>query len=111
SPANFGMVMATGIVSLAAWFLHYDEAASTLFYLNNVLYGVLCSLFALRLLRYPKCFFHDMFSYTQGPAFFTFVAGTSVLAAQYIIMYGRIDAGFLLLVVGTAAWLVLTYTV
>lgn len=111
SPANFGMVMATGIVSLAAWFLQHDEAARTLFYLNNILYGVLCVLFLMRLWRHPRPFFHDMFSYAMGPAYFTFVAGTSVLAAQHIIMRSHLDVGFFLLALGMASWLALTYTV
>lgn len=111
SPASFGMIMATGIVSLAAWQLHYDEAARTLFYLNNILYGLLCLLFGLRLWRYPKRFFEDMFSYDKGPGYFTFVAGSCVLAAQYLSMRQSTQTGLWLLAVGMASWLVLTYAI
>src|SRR3546814_3739947 len=54
SPANFGIVMATGIVSLAAHLLGKDAIAQALFLLNNVLFAILCVLSILRAARYPR---------------------------------------------------------
>lgn len=39
APAYFGLVMATGIVSIAAHLQGWPQLARTLFYLNNVMYG------------------------------------------------------------------------
>lgn len=41
SPAYFGMVMATGIVGLAAWFLAMPDLAHALFTLNIAIYLVI----------------------------------------------------------------------
>lgn len=111
SPANFGMVMATGIVSLAAHFLQLESVSYPLFYLNNVLYVLLCVLTCCRLLRYPGAFFKDMFSHARGPGFFTFVAGTSMLGAQYVVMAGHYSAAFVLWGIAVVAWIILTYTI
>ena len=111
SPANFGMVMATGIVSLAAWFLNRHSIAHALFYLNNLLYAVLCILTVARAVRYPKEFFGDMVSHLRGPGFFTFVAGTSVLGTQYVTMFSNYGAALVFWGVGVVSWVVLTYTI
>lgn len=111
SPANFGMVMATGIVSLAAYLLGWQGIAHALFYLNNVLYAVLFVLTWCRVLRYTRLFFVDMFSHVGGPGFFTFVAGTSVLGTQHVVMFGHYRMGFLLWGLGVASWILLTYAV
>ena len=41
SPANFGMVMATGFVSLAVHALGYSSVATWLLWLSNGMYGIL----------------------------------------------------------------------
>ncbi len=111
SPANFGMVMATGIVSLAASFLGFARLATGLFLLNNILYAVLCVLTMARAVRHRQAFWQDMTSHLRGPSFFTFVAGTSVLGSQYIAMFGLHAAGVTFLAVGVVSWILLTYTV
>ena len=54
SPAYFGMVMATGIVSLAAHLLAWPSIARALFQLNVVVYVVLWLLTVLRAIRFPR---------------------------------------------------------
>ncbi len=51
SPAYFGMVMATGIVSIGAQLLGHPMLARGLFALNLVAYAVLCVLNVLRVVR------------------------------------------------------------
>jgi len=51
SPAYFGLVMATGIVSLAAFMMEHSSLAFALFYLNVGQYAVLCVLYGLRAWR------------------------------------------------------------
>ena len=49
SPAYFGMAMATGIVSLSAHMQGWEWLATTLFWINASLYGVLWVLLLLRI--------------------------------------------------------------
>ncbi|HEY9459394.1 MAG TPA: tellurite resistance/C4-dicarboxylate transporter family protein [Paralcaligenes sp.] len=111
SPAYFGMVMATGIVSLAAHFLAHEILARVLFYLNIGVYGVLWVMTVVRALRYPRRFFGDMIDHLRACGFFTIVAGTSILGSQAIILSGDHDAGFALWCLAVALWLGLTYTI
>jgi tellurite resistance protein TehA-like permease len=111
SPAYFGMVMATGIVSLASHFLGMPSIARALFLLNVVIFAVLWSLTALRAIRYPRQVFADMVDHLRGPGFFTTVAGTSILGSQFVVLAGNYRAGIGLWGVAIALWLGLTYTI
>lgn len=111
SPAYFGVVMATGIVSLAAAMMGYPWLARVLFYLNIIQYGVLCALYAVRAWRYPRRFFGDMVTHSIGPGYFTMIAGTGVLASQFIVLNGDIGLGFALWLVAAVLWVVLVYAV
>lgn len=111
SPANFGMVMATGIVSLAASLLGHPVLAYGLFLLNLGLYGVLCALTVLRAVRYPRPFFGDMVDHLRGPGFFTKVAATAILACQFMVLVGDTHIGSMLWAAAVVLWLVLTYTI
>jgi hypothetical protein len=86
SPAYFAMVMATGIVSLAAHMQGLSRMATALFWLNLAAWGVLWLLSALRLARHPQRFFGDLVDHLRGPGFFTMVAGTAVLGSQFAIL-------------------------
>ena len=88
SPASFGMVMATGIISLAANMLGLHVIAQILFVLNIVFYVVLCLLSLLRAVRYPARFFGDMIDHRQAPGFLTSVAATAILGSQFMILAG-----------------------
>ncbi len=111
SPAYFGMVMATGIVSLAAEMLGLPRLARALFALNVVLYVVLWIANALRMIRYPRRFFGDMIDHLRGPGFFTSVAATSVLGSQCVLLAADFRVGTALWAVAVALWLALTYTI
>src|SRR3546814_20694066 len=82
SPANFGIVMATGIVSLAAHLLGKDAIAQALFLLNNVLFAILCVLSILRAARYPRSFFGALVAHFLGPGFFPTIAVPAILGSQ-----------------------------
>ncbi len=111
SPAYFGMVMATGIVSIAAHLLALPAVARTLFALNVAAYAVLWLLTLLRALRYPRHFFADMVDHLRGPGFFTTVAGTSVLGSQFVVLAADDRAGIALWAVAILLWIGLTYTI
>jgi tellurite resistance protein TehA-like permease len=111
SPAYFGMVMATGIVSLAAYLLAMPGIAQTLFVFNVAVYAVLWLLTVLRAVRFPRRFFGDMVDHLRGPGFFTTVAATSVLGTQFVLLAADYRAGTVLWVVAITLWIGLTYTI
>ena len=111
SPANFGMVMATGIVSIAAQLLGQPRLAQALLLVNVLAYGVLWLLTVLRLVRHPGRFAADLVDHLRGPGFFTLVAGSAVLGSQCLLLWDLQRAAFALWWVTVGLWLVLTYGV
>lgn len=111
APAYFGLVMATGIVSIAAHLQGWLQLSSPLFYLNNVMYVVLWLLTLGRLMWFPRRFFNDLIDHLRGPGFFTLVAGTGVLGAQYVLLQADYRIGLLLWIVALVLWLGLTYAI
>ena len=111
SPAYFGLVMATGIVSLGADMMERPLIARALFLLNILQYGILCVLYVLRALRYPRRFFGDMVSHLRGPGYFTAVAATGILASQFIVQADDLSVGFALWLLAVVLWIGLTYTI
>src|SRR6476620_7698264 len=68
-PGYFALVMATGIVSLAAHFLDMDVVARPLFWLNHGLFVVLVVLTLLRIARVPRRVLTDLTDHQTGPTF------------------------------------------
>ena len=111
SPAYFGMVMATGIVSLAANQVGLTWVAWLLFAIAVLAYVVLWWLTILRIQRHPRLFFTDMIDHLRGPGFFTTVAASGVLGAEFIVMAERTSIGLALWIAALLLWLGLTYTI
>lgn len=111
SPAYFGMVMATGIVSLAAHMLGLEWLANGMFALNVAMYATLWGLYLLRLHRHRHAFLYDLQDHLRGPGFFTAVAATSVLGAQVLLLGGQRNLAAVLWGVAVALWVLLTYTI
>ena len=111
APAYFGLVMATGIVSIGAHLLGWLQLGRTLFYLNNLMYAALWLLTLGRLLRFPRRFFGDLVDHLRGPGFFTTVAATGVLGSQYVVLAADIRTGLALWVAALVLWVGLTYAI
>lgn len=111
SPAYFAMVMATGIVSLAAHLQGFQATARLLFHFNVVAWLVLWLLSVLRLLRHPGRFFADMVDHLRGPGFFTMVAGTAMLGSQFAILAADDRLATALAGLALLLWTGLTYTI
>ena len=111
SPAYFGMVMATGIVSLAAKQIGLPGLAWLLFAVACVAYAVTWALTGLRILRHPKRFFADMIDHLRGPGFFTMVAASSILGSEFVLLAENLTAGFVLWGIAVTLWIGLTYTI
>jgi tellurite resistance protein TehA-like permease len=109
-PGYFALVMATGIVSLAAHFLDMSFAAAPLFWLNHVLFLLLIVLTLTRIALVPRRVFKDLADHQTGPAFLTLVAGTCVFGTQHV-MQGA-DGGGVAVAMWIAAlvlWVILIY--
>jgi tellurite resistance protein TehA-like permease len=108
-PGYFALVMATGIVSVAAYLLEMRPLAWILFRVNQVAYAVLWLLLILRLLRYFPRVVDDLRDHRRGPGFFTIVAGTCVFGTQYVILAGDVNSASLLWILGVALWFIVMY--
>lgn len=110
-PGSFGIVMATGIVSLAAHLYGWDVLANLLFWLNLALWAVLWVLNLLRLARYPRRVFADMADHMRGPGYFTVVAATAVLAGQFVVLEAGYHWAVGLAILAFVLWMALIYTI
>src|SRR5512146_380357 len=85
-PVYFAMVMATGIVSIAAYLQGLTKIAAGMMWLNAGLYVLLWLLLLARLIVGPKSLLGELASFRLAPSFFTIVAGTGVLAREFLII-------------------------
>ena len=104
------MVMATGIVAVGAGQRGWETVSVILIVLTAIEYGILVLLTLWRLIAFRAEVVADLHDSRTAFLFFTFVAGTNVLA---VALAGRhlLVASVALLCVGAAVWIVLGYTV
>ena len=111
SPGYFGLVMATGIVSIAAHQLGFETVARSLFFLNVAFYLVLWGLNGVRFARHRGVMLADAVDHSRAPGFFTWVAGTSVLGAQFALIVHDARATWALWLVTLVLWALFTYVI
>jgi tellurite resistance protein TehA-like permease len=111
SPGYFAMVMATGIVSLAAFMLGMTGFALVLFVGNVAIYLLLVVLTVLRIAWFGRAVLSDLSDHQRGPGFFTWVAATCVLGSQFVLIAGNYDVAVGLWVIATVLWVILIYGV
>jgi tellurite resistance protein TehA-like permease len=87
-PGYFAMVMATGIIAVAASQQDVEWLADALYVVTAAAYGALFALFVLRAIRYRTLFAADLTNHAKGFAFLTTVAGTNVLGAASVVIHG-----------------------
>lgn len=109
-PGYFALVMATGIVSIAAHFLVGEFLALGLLYFNATAYVVLWAFTFARLVRYPAALIFDLTHHARSVTFLTMVAGTMVLGSQFAIMTPYMAVARCLWLLGVGLWLALIYT-
>ena len=109
APSYFAMVMATGIVSIAANLLQMRWIALGLFYINIVAYIVLWILTVMRLVFFPRRMLNDLVTHATGPGYFTLVAGTCVLGSDCVVLIHNFTAGIVLWVLGSLLWIFIMY--
>jgi tellurite resistance protein TehA-like permease len=111
TPAYFALVMATGIVSIAALGFDFPMLAKSLFAINVVAYVVLTVLTLLRAAMHPRLLFADMVDHRVGAGFFTAVAASCLIGAQFLLIADSEIAAVLFLTLGAVLWAGLTYTI
>lgn len=108
-PVYFALVMATGIVSLAAQLFEFTLISKLLFCINIVAYAIICILFLARFIFYKKEFLADFLDSRKNMGFLSFVAATCILGSQFVLIAENIQVGIYLLVIGLSSWIILTY--
>ena len=108
-PGYFALVMATGIISIAAFLLEMKTLSLVLLVINVIAYVILWILLLLRLTLFFQRISTDICDHVRGPGFFTVVAGTSVLGSQLIIVEGRYDVAGILWIAALVLWLIIMY--
>ncbi len=109
APGYFGLPMATGVIALASQALGHTTVGKLLFVVNHAEYGVLCVLFALRLLFQRSALVADLSDHAKGAGFLTLVAATCLLGMQHLHFAQDHRAAAVLWYVALLAWAVLAY--
>ena len=109
-PGYFALVMATGIVSLAAHFLAHEYIAQALLWLNVFAYAALWAITFIRFACYRAQLIYDLTHHARGVTFLTKVAGTCVLGTQFAVLTPFMSVAIGLWFVGMGLWCVLLYT-
>jgi tellurite resistance protein TehA-like permease len=110
-PAYFALVMATGIVSLAAWVQGFAAIARVLFWLNLMFFLVLWGLTALRAIRHGARLLADLSSHARGVGFFTAIPASCVLGTQALLIQQFALVAWSLWIIGAVLWILVTYAV
>lgn len=108
-PGYFALVMATGIISIAAEQQDIHWLALALYAVAAVGYVVLSVLLATRIVRYPRLFLADATDHAKGFAFLTTVAGTNVLGSASGIVNGWWDIAWALWWLSLPVYVILLY--
>ncbi|MCC7392641.1 tellurite resistance/C4-dicarboxylate transporter family protein [Candidatus Sumerlaeota bacterium] len=111
NPANFALVMATGIISIAAHHQGFDLISAVLFDFSVVAYVILWVLYVGRAVYYPGRFWGDFRDHIQGMGFFTSVAATGVLGCEVRLLTEYHSVAVALWCVAVFLWISLIYGV
>jgi tellurite resistance protein TehA-like permease len=110
-PAWFGLVMATGIVGIAAGAQGVPFVPTFLAWANVLFYALLWLAYLARLLAYPRALFGDLRQHTRAAGFFTIVAGSGVLGSQILEVGNHRTAATVLWFVALGSWSAIVYAV
>lgn len=110
-PVYFAMVMATGIVSIAAYLQGLRWIAAGMMWLNAALYVLLWVLLLARLILGPKSLLGELANFRLAPSFFTIVAGTGVLAREFLVIDRESRVAASMLWIAFPLWAVFIYVI
>jgi tellurite resistance protein TehA-like permease len=109
-PGYFALVMATGIISIAAHLLGFATIAIILFWTNIVFVIVLTVFFFGRIIFFFPSIKNDFQDYQKAPGFFTFVAAICIVGNQLLLFFHLQQLVFNLLALAIVSWMVIIYS-
>lgn len=109
-PGYFSLVMATGALSIGTFLLGMTFISNVLLYINMIAYLILWLLTLIRLIGYFPRVLADLTSHSQGPGFFTLVAGTCVFGSQLIVVANNHLLSIYLWGFAIFLWVIIMYT-
>lgn len=108
-PGYFALVMATGIIAIAASQQNLDWLAQALYVIAAAGYLVLVVMLTRRIAFHWQSFAADVTSHVQGFAFLTTVAGTNVLGSASAIIHSWWGLAWVLWWISLALWVGFVY--
>ncbi len=108
-PGYFALVMATGIIAVAADQQDIAWLAQALYAAAAIGYTVLTVMLVLRIVMYPRAFVADLETHTRGFAFLTTVAATNVLASASAVVHGWWSLAWVLWWISLVLWAFFLY--
>jgi tellurite resistance protein TehA-like permease len=109
-PGYFALVMATGIVSIAAHAVQMTALAGALLIINLFSYAVLGAFLVIRLFRHFGRVVDDIRDHERGPGFFTVVAATCIVGSELVVITGEHAAARGLWYAGIGLWVLVMYS-
>jgi len=103
-PAYFAMVMSTGIISIASKLLGFTGIAYALLYINIIAYAILLPFQTIRVFMFWDNLYKDLCSPKLSLVFFTTVAATNVLGAQFITVVNQPEIAKIFWYFGIFLW-------
>lgn len=110
-PGYFALVMATGIVALAARLQRWHWAAEPLFWLNTLFLLGVVGATIIRMARYRQAFVEDLQSHSRAVGFYTTVAAFGVFGVQLVLQRDALGLAIACLIVTGILWMVTIYGV
>jgi tellurite resistance protein TehA-like permease len=108
-PDSYALVMATGIIAIAASRAGMAPVSWVLFQIARLAYAVLWCLTLARLLLYRPRLIQDLTVHARGAGFLTVVAATCVVGSLYVLLSADRYTASVLWVLGTVLWVILLY--
>ncbi len=110
-PGTFALVMATGIVSIAASLQGLTRASAALFAVSLAAYPLVWALTIVRMVRWPRRILPDLSDHSGAFRLLAAVAATSVLGSEVLLYTGRGKVAEALWGLAVVLWLVLVYAI
>ncbi len=108
-PGYFALVMATGVIAVAAEQQNIHWLADALYAAAAAGFAVLAVMLVLRIVLYPRAFIADLETHTRGFAFLTTVAATNVFASASAVVHGWWTLAWVLWWISLGLWSLLLY--
>ena len=110
TPAYFALVMATGIISLAAHWLKVPVVPTLFFRLNQALYPLLLGLLGLRFGWFFRLCWAELTAHATGANYLALVAATCLVGNQFLLLGGNSRVAHGLWLLALSCWVGLLYT-